>query len=467
MPRRVEFQGTVHEFPDSATDDQIRSALQGMAQPQQPAQPRPSGGWLDSIGNTVKNWWDQVNPVEGVKGMAAAASNPAGAVQGYGQQTAEIERKMEESFKQGRYAEGFRHGLGYILNGIPGVGATLDKAGDQAQAGDVSGAVGTTAGLATNMIGPGKALDAFKGGAAAVKGVAVNALEKSAAENYRSVLLPSSKKLVPEAETTAAMMAKERPVALTREQLLEQARREKAVAGPQAANAYAAKPDMTVPETQPIFDEIQRMRDRHVNVKGVSGVEVNKPLAQALDRLEQNLTDMQDRMGNIPAETLDDFRDKLFRGSVDATGHIKLSAPASAKKIEMGLGGSIKRVLDSKYPDAAQLNDTYRLWKSAEQFLEDARRREIASKSGIVTGSSQGFGALAQRMLPRPVREIPQRIVGVFDSVAWNTASGAFKQTVANEMAKGNWPTVELLLKDAVRTGQAAQIASPKEATVE
>lgn len=35
MPRRVEFQGTVHEFPDNATDDQIRAALKQYTPPQQ------------------------------------------------------------------------------------------------------------------------------------------------------------------------------------------------------------------------------------------------------------------------------------------------------------------------------------------------------------------------------------------------------------------------------------------------
>ncbi len=265
-----------------------------------------------------------------------------------------------------------------------------------------------------------------------------DALSRSAANNYRSVLLPSSKRLVPKANETASLMAEQKPIALTRNSLLQQAKTNKAVAGPLAGTAYDAQPPVPQDAQASIFDALDRLEQRHVQVKG-SSVEVNPNLKTAIQGLRQNLMDMRDDLGNIPAATLDDFRDKLYRGDVDATGNIRANAPASAKAIEKSTASSIRRVLDDRYPDAKALNDSYKLWANAENFLEDANNREVASKSGIVTGSSQGFGALVQRAIPRPVREIPGKILGVFDSVAWNTVSGAVKQSLAEAMAKQNW----------------------------
>ena len=110
--------------------------------------------WLDEVGNAVSHWWDQVNPVAAMKGLADATAHPIAFARAYGQQNQEIARKAEDSFKKGNYAEGMRHALGYVLNGIPGVGATLDTAGDRAGSGDLSGAVGDTLGVATAMFGP-------------------------------------------------------------------------------------------------------------------------------------------------------------------------------------------------------------------------------------------------------------------------------------------------------------------------
>lgn len=267
-------------------------------------------------------------------------------------------------------------------------------------------------------------------------------LEKSAAGNYLSVLLPGSKRLVPKAEETAAMMAKEKPLALTQQGLLDKARVNRTASGPVAAAAYVGKPPVS---PQQILADLDALEAKHVNVKG-SNVQVNPGLKNALDGLRQNITDMQDSFGNIAAESLDDFRDKLYRGVVDAMGAVRQNSPATAKAIETSAASSIRRVLDDKFPDAKKLNDTYKLWANAETFLEDARRRGIASKSGIITGSSQGFGALTQRMLPRPVRELPQTITGFFDSVAWNTVSGATKQALAEAIAGRNWKLAEAML---------------------
>ncbi len=56
-----------------------------------------------------------------------------------------------DAFKRGDYVEGVRHGLNWVLNAIPGVGSTMEKASDQAQSGDIAGGIGKTLGVATNL----------------------------------------------------------------------------------------------------------------------------------------------------------------------------------------------------------------------------------------------------------------------------------------------------------------------------
>lgn len=107
--------------------------------------------WLGHVANAVSNWWQQVNPVKQAQGLAQAVAHPINTIAAYGQQNAKIAAEAEDEFKKGNYASGTAHVVNYLLNGLPGVGGTLDVAQKQAESGDVSGALGTTAGLATNL----------------------------------------------------------------------------------------------------------------------------------------------------------------------------------------------------------------------------------------------------------------------------------------------------------------------------
>ena len=152
--------------------------------------------------------------------------------------------------------------------------------------------------------------------------------------------------------------------------------------------------------------------------------------------------------GKIPQATLDDYADKLNRGLVDANGNYRSQvAPGTLKSIQQSAARSIKRVLNSASPDAQQLNATYKLYADTYKLLEAGRRKRIIAESGITTGSATGFGAMTKRMLPAPVRNIPEQIAGIFDSVPWRTASGAMKQSISEAIADGNWDKAETLMK--------------------
>lgn len=110
--------------------------------------------WIDATFNAVKHYWDQVNPVSAVQGAAQTAAHPIDAFKSYLDQNGRILDAAKDSFKQGDYAQGVRHVVGALINGVPGLGAAIDKAGNEGYAGDVSGMVGDTAGIATNLFGP-------------------------------------------------------------------------------------------------------------------------------------------------------------------------------------------------------------------------------------------------------------------------------------------------------------------------
>ncbi len=105
--------------------------------------PQPSA--IDNIGDTLKQYWQKINPVTQAKSLVSGVANPSQTVKGYGQQNDELLQRAKDAFKSGNHAEGVRHSLMYLLNGIPGVGSALDEAGNKAGTGDYKGAVADTA----------------------------------------------------------------------------------------------------------------------------------------------------------------------------------------------------------------------------------------------------------------------------------------------------------------------------------
>lgn len=107
----------------------------------------------DHLLSAASNFWDQVNPVKLAQGMADTVLDLKGTAKNYNAQQNEIFQKAVDSYKAGDYSSAMQHGLHYLINGVPGVGSTLDSASEQAKAGDIGGALGKTAGLATVLIG--------------------------------------------------------------------------------------------------------------------------------------------------------------------------------------------------------------------------------------------------------------------------------------------------------------------------
>jgi hypothetical protein len=327
--------------------------------------------------------------------------------------------------------------------------------------GDIAGAFGTTAG----NVALGKAIDMGVDGArlldshhpaayvrSKVGGAGIAAerfLRNSAKRNYVSILKPNTGNLVPKAEQIGEELANEPryPVALTSKGLTEQARAKINEYGPQAGSAYDNTPPVN---PAPVFNTIEQLRQKYAVIKGTDVVS-DPALNKALNEIQGNLQEMQDRDGNISAASLDDYRGKLFGGNVAATGNMRPVAPASAGHLENGVASSIRDVLDSANPSAQRVNQAFHMWSKVEDFLTAATRRKVAADSNMTTGSSTGAGAMLKSALPRPIRNVFFHATGLFDGVAWNTVSAATKATLADLIASGKMVETEKLLRSLPR----------------
>lgn len=119
-----------------------------------PDHPKQDSGFhpLDSLGHAIGSWWDQVNPAKQVEGTAEAIRHPVQAAHGMAQQNVDLFNKAKGSFDKGDYAGAVRHGVNYFLNGIPGLGASVDEAGNKFEKGDYAGGTGDALGIGTNLV---------------------------------------------------------------------------------------------------------------------------------------------------------------------------------------------------------------------------------------------------------------------------------------------------------------------------
>lgn len=107
--------------------------------------------WLDSAKDFGSELWNQVNPIQGIKGAAQMAAHPISTYVADAANRQPILDKAEASFKKGDYAEGMAHALYGI---IPFLGPQLERGGEQFQSGEIAKGLGTTTGIAANLAAP-------------------------------------------------------------------------------------------------------------------------------------------------------------------------------------------------------------------------------------------------------------------------------------------------------------------------
>ena len=104
-----------------------------------------------SFGNAVREYGHKMNPVAMAQGIAENVMHPGEAIKRWGQVNNKILSNAEDAYKRGDYTEAAAHALYYVLNGVPGLGESLDEAGTKIRNGDIAGGLADTAALGTQV----------------------------------------------------------------------------------------------------------------------------------------------------------------------------------------------------------------------------------------------------------------------------------------------------------------------------
>lgn len=106
---------------------------------------------FDHVKHGAQEFWDQINPVQAVKGMAQLAAHPIDTYAADVESRKPILAKAEDAFKRGDYGQAMAHGL-YAF--IPFMGPNLERSGEQLNSGDIAGGVGSTLGMGAALAAP-------------------------------------------------------------------------------------------------------------------------------------------------------------------------------------------------------------------------------------------------------------------------------------------------------------------------
>lgn len=126
---------------------------------------------FDAAVPMIRNWWDQVK--QGPLNLFETGKSLAGLVTGdtehaMGAENVALWQKAKDAYDRGDYIGAAAHALNYAVNGVPGLGGALDRAGEKFAAGDVAGGIGDTLGTATNFYLGAKVPEAIVKGKAAI-----------------------------------------------------------------------------------------------------------------------------------------------------------------------------------------------------------------------------------------------------------------------------------------------------------
>lgn len=119
------------------------------------AEPAKPKGLMDHASDLVSHWWDQVNPVNAIKGAGNAILHPINTVKAIGAENDKTEADIDAAVKSGNKKEATALMLRRLLNVIPGVGTTVDEGAKKIAAGEYGAGAGDILGLGTAMLAPG------------------------------------------------------------------------------------------------------------------------------------------------------------------------------------------------------------------------------------------------------------------------------------------------------------------------
>ena len=520
MAREVEYGGKVHEFPDDATDDEIRSALQGTQQQQPVAavqqQPQPGmmetagqfatdalqglkAGALSGIyhgGDLVRRGTEAVVGPEWaarlgmenkldkpeVRALITPPESTAGQL-GYGAE------KMAEFFvpagavgKVAKAVEGATAGLRGAQALNIGARAALEGAAAGGVAGVQTG--GDPQAMRDAALQTG-AITAGLGTAAAVVPAVARGLEKWGQKTYGQVLNPTKEKFKYKAqEEVVPELVKRGVLGGTLEGMKSKFASRAQEWGQKLDDAYAALPKGSAVELQPVLTAMDDMikpmytqTSRGLVTKG----EIADKAIEDMAKLKKVLVDHHEvnpatGVLEIPVDRIRELRQHFDKVASDAGAfHGKTLAEKNLASSYEHAGNAIRAELAKPFPDIARINKEYSFWKNAKDVTDATilRRvgqakplgRQIATAAGgVVAAGVSGLlgdsasGAMVAGAIGAKAADMLQAAI---TSPAWRTVSAVSKDRLAKAIAKGNRGEAEFYLQKILSAARGAQITTP------
>lgn len=144
------------------SDSYMGMGPDGQRRPMPAMAPAPKAGKTtgQQVRDLIYETQKPINPGEILSGVGTlVTTDPRDTVKSIGASTQAIYERAAESFRKGNYGEAAMHALYYMLNGIPGLGTTLESAADDMKAGDYGSGMGKGMGMGLSFALP-KVVDA-------------------------------------------------------------------------------------------------------------------------------------------------------------------------------------------------------------------------------------------------------------------------------------------------------------------
>lgn len=333
---------------------------------------------VDAVARFGKNFNEQANPVSGaaLRANAQLTAHPIDTAKGMLDTQGNLAVQAGKSFESGNYLDGIRHAIAYL---VPFLGPGIDKAGDQAAAGDVAGGLGTAAGIAV-----------------------------PAALGERARLAPDSP-ILPNAMRAKITNAAQQ----TANELYSKAIRPGYTAGSKTPTELRALVDTGLQNAIPVteegagkiaglFDQFNKARETAAGEAAQRGVKVDPwKVADYTKGVEKRFglqvnpdSDLRDVRGvrdefldNNPTPIAADRAEALKEGTYQAIAAKSESAygklgPAKVETMK-ALAYGLKEELNAQIPELASLNAQQAKLYDLQPILEKAINKSASSSSGL------------------------------------------------------------------------------------
>src|SRR5262252_1087747 len=491
MPRTIQYQGRTIQFPDDATDDEIRSALEPKPEPSFGETFLQTGadlaeGAKKGLGSTVYHAGDLIRRGEiGIADALGVDVNkiPEGVRSFFGLDRVIQKPEVQEAITPVGMPQKIGYGAEKLAEfALPGgtiskAGAAVTTGATTAKALQIAGQAGSEAAAAATIAGmqTGGDTEAMKeaaltagvtsgalGAAGEVAGPVSGYLKQAAREQYSRVLNPTKQglKYISQTEVVPGLLER-RVVPATLKTLQGRAGQEVQKWGQAISDQFDNLPPGTAVDLKSVLAPLSSAAE-DLNIITSSGKAIPKsPYAkQAIDNIadmKQTLTDVAEVNPatselEVPVDRLRTLR-QYFDKVAARAGRYQGTSLAEQNMAEAhGLAAdAIRGELAKAYPDIAAMNKEYTFWKNALDVANstllrrEGQARPLGRKIAGAIGAGVGFAKAGPVGLPlgKVAMDTFERVT---TSPYWNAANAVMKDRLADALASGNRGAAEFYL---------------------